>query len=194
MLDAFAPSFESTALHAPLLELQDIFYAEEGNRRPIGVAMFGSSDVGLVLGEVLADCFHGAHRGHFVANIDLKDVLGKSIHAENKTVDFTAARQMLKAQIKRAVASCPERSLVVLKSAETLMGELVRLLDVLLDPLNHERPFLDGFDCSGVVVLLLMEGVTVLASSQWREALETQWKYDGTAPSQIHKRTNHLSW
>jgi hypothetical protein len=176
-LDEFVPRFQTTPIYGQLQKVQDFFVAEEGNRRPIALVMFGSSGVVHMVVELLADCFYGVQRGDYVSIINVKDVLQQSVHAENKTTDFDAARRLFKTRIKKAVASCPQRTVILLESVHTLTGELVRLLDVLLDPLNHERPLLDGVDCGGALVVLLMEGVPVL--STWRDTLEAQWSYKG---------------
>jgi hypothetical protein len=109
------------------------------------------------------------HARHVV--VDMKDL---------EELSLRAAKEKIKQEIKSAVTSCPQQSMVIIDSAELIRGERVHLLDVLLDPLNRDRPFLDDVACSGLLVLLLM-GTEIPASSHWdwRASLEELWEYKG---------------
>jgi hypothetical protein len=186
MLDSGVEQFASSpATHEVMRDLAEVFLAASDDRGPIALALFGKENTAC---DMAAQLVHSPGQTG-VEFVDLEDMAQLSL---------PAAAQEIKNRIKAAVVACPHQSTVVFRSAELMQGERVQLLDVLLDPLNGDRPLIDNVDCSGLLVLLLMKTeVPVSSNWDWRGVLERHWEYEGvgfTAGAMAGRMTRAFSF
>lgn len=128
--------------------------------------------------EMMADALFGPSKHGFLS-INLVKELQSTGFAVDKT------RSNIKDQIRRQIEDrCLQRSLLLFTGLEGLAKKQLPVLDVLLDMLNNERPFLQvgdtTLDCGGVtVVLLFEEELKLTAGWEFKEELEKRWAFDG---------------
>ena len=104
------------------------------------------------------------------------DIL-KLQHLESSTQLY----QHLKTSMINHVKLNPKRSLIILKSVQSLTSDHLPALDVLLDALGGRRAKLDNVDFRNSIILLLFKinNKNDVVGDSWRSYLEEKWAYPG---------------
>ncbi|TMW61329.1 hypothetical protein Poli38472_012520 [Pythium oligandrum] len=168
------------ALAKALDRVKDRVIANEFDRprQPLALVLFSNSSTVLDrVASALGTAF--VHESSTASSaIQVFDAATLVDHASNYD-----AKQTLRKALAVTLATCPQRSVFVMRNTQHLRGQRLPVLDVFLDPMNGARgQFHDAatdrvLDTRHAVFIFLFESASLPSSTtSWREFLFQQWQ------------------